>query len=841
MFSYQTNEEKDVRNLKINFASPIQNDLKISTALNPTILFDELPDKKPGYGYLRTVQSQVLEDWYTRRNEPDILIKVNTGGGKTIDGLLILQSCLNEGVSPALYVAPDNFLKDQVIEEARKLGLPTTTNPEDSVYLRGDAICVINADKLFNGRSIFSSSRKNGYGVKIGAVVIDDVHAALPIIKAQTRVSIPYENEAYRSLLQLFETYLQKYSPAEWLDLEDRSPSSLVEIPFWVWREKQTDILPLLREATKTASSPGFYQFPAIRTILPLCRCIFTNSEVSIAPPLPPLNHISSFVEAKRRIYLSATLANDGVLVANLGAESSSLQTPVTPKTAGDIGERMILLPQEYNPEIPIDTIRDQIATFSSQHRTVVLCGNRLTAKQWESRGAMYGDTTNLVSIVNGCKDEEINLAVFANKYDGIDLPQDSCRVIVIDGLPAALSPEERVDGRLLSADNSIGERQIQRIEQGMGRAVRSNEDYCVVILLGAQLTRILSDPDTFSQLSQATQAQMDLSHKILSPALRGKEMEDVLSVAQQSLERDRDWVIQAKRTLKDIAQDPQPMRSEQISIRRAFQLSLQGGYTKAGDLLNEESVHSSGAKKGWLLYQAARYYDLDNPTIAQQILNEARTYNPRVVPSIVQQPYEKIVTGSEQASAAQSYLNRTITNGNELLLRIAELKEDLAFDPESTDDFEQGIDSVGKYLGFNAQRPELISDQGPDNLWIMPDGNYWIIEAKSGATSEHGISKKDAGQLSQSVEWFKRIYPGSKYTPIMIHPKDRMGPSAEIVEDMWLFTPHSIKQLLHMLDTYAVFIARNGWANEENVAAALQNSGLQGNAIEKVLVRPKK
>lgn len=75
--------------------------------IEPDALFNSLPSKAQGYGYLRDVQGQVLRAWHARRAERDLVIKVNTGGGKTIDGLVILQSYLNEGHGPALYVAPN--------------------------------------------------------------------------------------------------------------------------------------------------------------------------------------------------------------------------------------------------------------------------------------------------------------------------------------------------------------------------------------------------------------------------------------------------------------------------------------------------------------------------------------------------------------------------------------------------------------------------------------------------------------------------------------------------------------------------------------------------------------
>lgn len=72
----------------------------------PRELYASLPDKSTGYGYLRDVQGQVLTAWHARRTERDLVVKVNTGGGKTIDGLVMLQSYLNDGKGPALYVAP---------------------------------------------------------------------------------------------------------------------------------------------------------------------------------------------------------------------------------------------------------------------------------------------------------------------------------------------------------------------------------------------------------------------------------------------------------------------------------------------------------------------------------------------------------------------------------------------------------------------------------------------------------------------------------------------------------------------------------------------------------------
>ena len=48
-------------------------------------------------------QADVLDSWYVRRAAKNITLKMNTGAGKTVVGLLCLQSCLNENVKPAVY------------------------------------------------------------------------------------------------------------------------------------------------------------------------------------------------------------------------------------------------------------------------------------------------------------------------------------------------------------------------------------------------------------------------------------------------------------------------------------------------------------------------------------------------------------------------------------------------------------------------------------------------------------------------------------------------------------------------------------------------------------------
>lgn len=53
-----------------------------------------------------TSQTEILQKWFDRRNERDIVLKLHTGGGKTLVGLLIAQSTQNETGEPVLYLTP---------------------------------------------------------------------------------------------------------------------------------------------------------------------------------------------------------------------------------------------------------------------------------------------------------------------------------------------------------------------------------------------------------------------------------------------------------------------------------------------------------------------------------------------------------------------------------------------------------------------------------------------------------------------------------------------------------------------------------------------------------------
>ncbi len=135
------------------------NSAKIERKTEPCELYSTL-DRKSVAGPLRPAQEYILSQWYTNhRDDRDLVIKLHTGEGKTLIGLLLLQSMINSKKGPCLYICPNVYLTAQVCAEAEKFGIPYCEIGNDNQipdeFVCGEKILITHAYKVFNGKSIF--------------------------------------------------------------------------------------------------------------------------------------------------------------------------------------------------------------------------------------------------------------------------------------------------------------------------------------------------------------------------------------------------------------------------------------------------------------------------------------------------------------------------------------------------------------------------------------------------------------------------------------------------------------------------------------------------------------
>ncbi len=88
-------------------------------------------------------------------------------------------------------------------------------------------------------------------------------------------------------------------------------------------------------------------------------------------------------------------------------------------------------------------------------------------------------------------KDGKANkVIVLLNAYDGIDLPDNTCRILCLDSLPNNRSLIEQYESEI-RLESTIRRRMMaQRIEQGIGRGIRGTSDMCIVIIIGSDLAK---------------------------------------------------------------------------------------------------------------------------------------------------------------------------------------------------------------------------------------------------------------------------------------------------------------------------------------------------------------
>lgn len=815
--------------MEINFDKLIGDDEAKPT--NPRDIFLTL-DKSPEFSFLRDIQADVLDAWFAGRDARDPIIKLNVGSGKTLVGLLILQSSLNDHKGPAVYICPDNFLVGQVIAEAKRLGIDVTNDPADVGFKAGKRILVTNVHRLFNGRSVFGVGTA-GAKIPIGAIVIDDAHACLQIVIDQFRVRLPNTHPVYNWIIANFGAALKRQSQYTFLSISQNDPAYYLEVPFWIVQERVDELLAVLHEHKDTDELKFTLQFVA--EVLQLCRVVVSGSNAEITPTCPPTDLVNSFRNAKRRIYMTATLSDDSILITHFGAKAEKLKDAITAASPQAMGERMIIMPQEINPDIVLSDVKKMLSDVAKKHNVVVIVPSEKAIKDWSdiSNQVLMGDAVS--EGVARLKKQHVGLTVLVNRYDGIDLPKEACRLLALIDLPEAASLTDRVDSAILG-DSVVGlRRQIQRIEQGMGRGVRSSDDYCAVVLFGSKLTERLLSSEGRKMLTPATQSQLELS-RLLAKQMGGASINDIASVIEKCLSRDKGWVAASKKALLKATKKPElSIDPGQVALKQAFDEARYNEHTKAAATL---SSAANGAPddpyKAWLKVRTAEVTNFFDKAEAQRILQSAHRLNRSVLRPAEGVSYEKIsAQKGAQAIAVQTFFRERFLEAPERILFAQSLADALVFAPETADKFEQAFFDLGKAVGIMSQRPEKQFGEGPDNLWRLRDGRFLVIECKNGSVSTTGVSKVELGQLEQAMTWFSNRYGTEQAIPVIVHPLDYVGVKATAPENLRIIDGKKLESLRKSFVDFAKAIASAGVLSDEvKIREALQHHKLSESLI---------
>ena len=301
-----------------------------SKVVDPLKLYESL-DRASDKGPLRPIQEKVLSDWHTnRRGEQDVILKMHTGQGKTLVGLLMLQSKLNEGVSPALYLCPNNFLVNQTVVQAQAFGIRCVTTVAElpDEFIEGRAILVTVVHKLFNGLTKFGLGTKS---LPVGSVCIDDAHAA----STRSRTNSLSHSAAASPMSQVLVVILLNSSKTSCVakgmealkDIRRNDYNVYLPIPYWEWWDKTSEVARILSRHASTDAIK--FAWPLLKDSLRHTLCLVSGTQVVISPYLPPLEQFGSYTNARHRFFMSATITDDSFLVKGFGLTRRQFRIPL--------------------------------------------------------------------------------------------------------------------------------------------------------------------------------------------------------------------------------------------------------------------------------------------------------------------------------------------------------------------------------------------------------------------------------------------------------------------------------------------------------------------------------
>lgn len=752
---------------------------------NPIEIFRRLP-KPEGINDLYSSQTEILTEWYERRNEKDLIIKLHTGGGKTLVGLLIAQSTLHEIGEPVLYLTPTRQLVSQTLEKAEGLGINTVAyesgKPLNEDFVNGKAIMVASYNALFNGKSRFGI-RGNKTPQKVGAIILDDAHTAFSGVRDSFTLEVDAvdDRQSYLSLITLFRNSFKEIDKLGTLDdITTGDDYSILEVPYWAWNDQ----IDTVREILRNSSIYDGFEWPLLRDKLHLCHALISKDNITITPILPLVDLFPTFYDAPRRIYMSATISDDTEIVRTFDANPESIKTPLKSRSLAGISERMILIPELMSFKYKHDHTETLLSWVAENKEagSVVLATSNQAADNWRNVAKVAKGSGEVEELVLQLQNQYTRGPVaFANRYDGIDLPGDSCRLLVMNGLPFGTSNYDNFRATSLYGATTITRVQAQRIEQGMGRGARGSGDHCVILLVGRDISSWIAKEANFKFLTSATRAQLDMGIEISKEISTPNELAETIN---RSIERDKDWVEYHAETLDDLVVDNQTTNPElkiAIAERKSLNLWSSGFHEKAINKIEKEISRTDNEIDsqliGWLQQFTARIANQwRNEEKAKDLQLQAFYNNPNLIRPKAKPPYRQLVVPNSQAKN----ITEKIREYRQRMGYLEEYDEITSrLNPNtSAGEFEESLKQLGNILGFSSERHDK-NGEGPDVLWLLPGNIGFVIEAKSRKKETNALTKSEHGQLLVASEWFKREYPGYKCVRISVHPNDKASIAA--------------------------------------------------------------
>ncbi len=783
------------------------NDKDFVKSTNPIDIYEHL-DRRSEAGPLRPSQKKILEDWYqNRKNEKNNIIKLHTGEGKTLIGLLFLQSKINAEELPCVYVCPNKYLMEQVKLEAEKFGIPfcffNESNDFPDDFLAGKKILITYVQKIFNGKTVFGIGSKS---LDISSIILDDSHACIDSIKNSLTIKVNSQHSLYEKILNIFENEIREQGEGSFLEIKSGDYNTMLPIPYWAWYDKKEEVAQAIIQCREDKEI--MFIWPVIKDSIPNCQAFISGSYLEISPTLMPIDTFGTFSKAKHRILMSATTQDDSFFIKGLGFDLKSVNHPLSNDDLKWSGEKMILIPSLIDEGLDRNVIVNWLCASrdTNQFGIVSLIPSFNLKEQYEKIGAHVASTKDIFTCVKKLKDGLYDKCiVFANRYDGIDLPDSSCRILILDSKPYFDSLLDRYEEGCRSESDIVNIRVAQKVEQGLGRSVRGEKDYSVIVLIGSDLIKFIKSPMTSKYFSPQTRKQIEIGFQVAGFAKEDSDIKAgpykiVTELINQVLARDEGWKFYYSEEMQKVNDDFDKSNVYDILYKEynAERLFSLGEYDKACSIAQElcDLFSDKKEEKGWYLQQLARYKYRTSKVDSNNYQKIAFQNNLQLLKPKDGISYTKIeYINQNRIKRINEWLSK-FNDYQEAMLSIESILQDLTFGMPS-EKFELAMKQLGEAIGFLSQRPDKEIKKGPDNLWCGVENQYFLIECKNEVDELRSeISKQEAGQMNSHCAWFESIYQDAKCKRIMVIPTKKLSYHADFTHEVNIMRKGSLNKL---------------------------------------------
>lgn len=762
-----------------------------SSEQSPESLFRDLRNRT--VEGLLSQQADMLRAYVSKQDNPDLALELPTGSGKTLVGLLIAEWRRRKFQERCAFLCPTRQLVHQVVAQAHeKYGIEATgfvgsqrnySELDKSRFLAGDTIAITIYNSLFNTNPFFRD---------VQTLIFDDAHSAENYVTSFWSLNIKrFEFPiVFESVWSALEKHIPYYDRTRYDYRDDSQIDTLFvnKLPTPALLMIKDNLISLLDEQLNADQGELYFKWIMIRDHLSACHLYYSAHSILIRPLTPPTKSFDPFVQAKQRIYMSATLGEGGDLERIFGREKiHRIPAPEGWDKQG-IGRRFIIFPMAFASER--QSLSQALKWAKKFGRALILTPSNPASEQVtnlanEIEAVQDFEVFNAADIETSKKefvDTDNALAILANRYDGIDFLGDECRYLILNGLPESTNLQERFFVSRLGSAVLFCNRLKTRVTQAIGRCTRSSTDYALVLITGDKLHEFFYKIENRRCLHPEAQAEIIFGIEQSKGASFSQLEENIDLFIAHSKEWDAaDTAIIGLRD--SLEQSPLPASNELASSAK-YEVRYQdclwnedypGALSASKDALSHLSGNDlRGYRALWLYlcgnasFMAGSSSDLEaaresyrSAAIAAERLPWLRNLT-RFFPETHSSPaHDPII--SEQVESMEFLFERFgKSNSRKIEKYFNDIRQGL--NDKDAEGFEAAQVSLGKLLGLFADNS---SEQGgPDPWWFI--GNTGIVFEDYTDTGENAvISKRKVLQANGHLDFLQEKYPEIKFTPV--------------------------------------------------------------------------